>query len=89
MFMDKFPGLATLNIMGLHSPLSAVLSAIIFNAIIIVILIPLALKGVQYRAESSDKILSRNLSVYGLGGVVAPFVGIWIIDLFVRLIPGF
>ena len=89
MFMDKFPGLATLNIMGLHSPLSAVLSAIIFNAIIIVILIPLALKGVRYRAESSDKILSRNLSVYGLGGVVAPFVGIWIIDLFVRLIPGF
>lgn len=53
------------------------------------ILIPLALKGVRYRAESSDKILSRNLSVYGLGGVVAPFVGIWIIDLFVRLIPGF
>ena len=89
MFMDKFPGLATLNIMGLHGPLSAVLSAIIFNAIIIVILIPLALKGVRYRAESSDKILSRNLSVYGLGGVVAPFVGIWIIDLFVRLIPGF
>ena len=66
------------------------LSAIIFNAIIIVILIPLAPQGRAGTApESSDKILSRNLSVYGLGGVVAPFVGIWIIDLFVRLIPGF
>lgn len=89
MFMQAFPGLRVLNIMGLHSPLSAVLSAIIFNAVIIVILIPLALKGVKYRAESSEKILSRNLSIYGLGGIVAPFVGIWIIDLFVRLIPGF
>lgn len=89
MFMQQFPGLGVLNIMGLHSSLSAVLSAIIFNAIIIVMLIPLALKGVKYRAEASEKILSRNLSVYGLGGIVAPFVGIWIIDLFVRLIPGF
>lgn len=89
MFMEKFPGLGLLNIMGLHSSLSAVLSAIIFNAIIIVLLIPLALKGVKYRAEASEKILSRNLSIYGLGGIVAPFVGIWIIDLFVRLIPGF
>ena len=89
MFMEKFPGLGVLNIMGLHSSLSAVLSAIIFNAIIIVLLIPLALKGVKYRAEGSEKILGRNLKVYGLGGLVAPFVGIWIIDLFVRLIPGF
>lgn len=89
MFMYKFPGLATLNIMGLHSPLSAVLSAIIFNAVIIVILIPLALKGVNFRAEDSEKILSRNLKVYGLGGLVAPFLGIWFIDLFIRLIPGF
>ena len=89
MFMEKFPGLGLLNIMGLHSSLSAVVSAIIFNAIIIVLLIPLALKGVKYRAEASGKILSRNLKVYGLGGIVAPFVGIWIIDLFVRLIPGF
>ncbi|PLS31817.1 potassium-transporting ATPase subunit B [Bifidobacterium margollesii] len=89
MFMEKFPGLGVLNIMGLHSSLSAVLSAIIFNAIIIVILIPLALKGVKYRAEASEKILGRNLSVYGLGGIIAPFIGIWIIDLFVRLIPGF
>lgn len=89
MFMTQFPGLGVLNIMGLHSSLSAVLSAIIFNAIIIVMLIPLALKGVKYRAEASEKILSRNLSIYGLGGIVAPFIGIWIIDLFVRLIPGF
>ncbi|OZG55635.1 potassium-transporting ATPase subunit B [Bifidobacterium tissieri] len=89
MFMEQFPGLGVLNLMGLHSSLSAVLSAIIFNAIIIVLLIPLALKGVKYRAESSEKILGRNLSIYGLGGIVAPFVGIWIIDLFVRLIPGF
>lgn len=89
MFMEKFPGLGVLNIMGLHSSLSAVLSAIIFNAIIIVLLIPLALKGVKYRAEASEKILGRNLSIYGLGGIAAPFVGIWIIDLFVRLIPGF
>ncbi|MGO1345818.1 MAG: potassium-transporting ATPase subunit KdpB [Bifidobacterium psychraerophilum] len=89
MFMTLFPGLGTLNIMGLHSPLSAVLSAIIFNAIIIVILIPLALKGVRYRAEGSERILSHNIRLYGLGGIVAPFIGIWVIDLFVRLIPGF
>lgn len=89
MFMNAFPGLGALNIMGLHSPLSAVLSAIIFNALIIVALVPLALKGVKYRAESSDRILSRNLRIYGLGGLVAPFVGIWVIDLLVRLIPGF
>ncbi|NMM93357.1 potassium transporter KtrB [Bifidobacterium sp. DSM 109957] len=89
MFMEQFPGLGVLNIMGLHSSLSAVLSAVIFNAIIIVLLIPLALKGVKYRAESGEKILGRNLKIYGLGGIIAPFVGIWIIDLFVRLIPGF
>ncbi|MCI1211979.1 MAG: potassium-transporting ATPase subunit KdpB [Bifidobacterium tibiigranuli] len=89
MFMDNFPGLGMLNVMGLHSPYSAVLSAVIFNAIIIAVLIPLALKGVRYRAEGSGKILSRNLRLYGLGGVIAPFVGIWLIDLFVRLIPGF
>ncbi|QOL35397.1 potassium-transporting ATPase subunit KdpB [Bifidobacterium lemurum] len=88
MFMDRFPGLSALNIMGLHSSLSAVLSAVIFNAVIIVALIPLALKGVDYRAESGERLLGRNLKVYGLGGIVAPFVGIWAIDLFVRLIPG-
>ncbi|WP_255453891.1 potassium-transporting ATPase subunit KdpB [Cryobacterium sp. Hz9] len=89
MFMGVFPGLAVLNIMGLHSPSSAVLSAIIFNAIVIVVLIPLALRGVRYRPLSAAKILSRNLLVYGLGGVIAPFIGIKLIDLVVGLIPGF
>jgi len=89
MFMGVFPGLGALNIMGLHSPASAVLSAVIFNAIIIVILIPLALRGVTYRAMNASKILGRNLMIYGVGGIVAPFIGIWLIDLLVRLIPGF
>lgn len=89
MFMGVFPQLAALNIMGLHSPASAVLSAIIFNAIVIVFLIPLALRGVKYRAGNASSILGRNLAIYGLGGVIAPFVGIWMIDLLVRLIPGF
>ena len=89
MFMGVFPGLAVLNIMGLHSPSSAVLSAIIFNAIVIVVLIPLALRGVRYRPLSASKILSRHLLVYGLGGVIAPFIGIKLIDLVVGLIPGF
>ena len=89
MFAGVFPGLAVLNIMGLHSPASAILSAVIFNAIIIVILIPLALRGVSYRATSASRILSRNLLVYGVGGIVAPFIGIKLIDLLVTLIPGF
>ena len=89
MFMGVFPGLATLNIMGLSSPASAVLSAIIFNAIIIVLLIPLALRGVQYRAMTASQTLGRNLMLYGGGGVITPFLGIWLIDLGVRLIPGF
>jgi len=89
MFAGVFPGLGLLNIMGLHSPASAILSAIIFNAIIIVVLIPLALRGVKYRALSASKILSRNILVYGLGGIIAPFVGIKIIDLVISLIPGF
>ena len=89
MFAGIFPGLAVLNIMQLHSPASAVLSAIIFNAIIIVILIPLALRGVKYRPLGASAILSRNLLIYGLGGIIAPFIGIWLIDLVVRLIPGF
>ena len=88
-FMATYPGLSALNIMGLHSPASAVLSAIIFNAIIIVILVPLALKGVSYKPAGASEILARNLRIYGLGGVVAPFIGIWLIDLLVRLIPGF
>ncbi|ANJ25648.1 potassium-transporting ATPase subunit KdpB [Agromyces aureus] len=89
MFAGIFPGLAVLNIMQLHSPASAILSAIIFNAIIIVILIPLALRGVKYRAGGASSILSRNLLVYGLGGIIAPFIGIKLIDLVVSLIPGF
>lgn len=89
MFMTVFPGLAALNIMQLSSPASAVTSAIIFNAIVIVILIPLALRGVKYRPASASQILSRNLLVYGLGGVIAPFIGIKLIDIVVSLIPGF
>ncbi|MDF2560882.1 MAG: potassium transporter KtrB [Microbacterium sp.] len=89
MFMGVFPGLAALNIMQLHSPASAVTSAIIFNAIVIVFLIPLALRGVKYRPASASQILQRNLLIYGLGGVIAPFIGIKLIDLVVSLIPGF
>lgn len=89
MFAGVFPGLAALNVMQLSSPASAVLSAIIFNAIIIVILIPLALRGVAYRPLGATAILNRNLLVYGLGGIIAPFVGIKLIDLVVGLIPGF
>jgi K+-transporting ATPase ATPase B chain len=89
MFAGAFPGLAVLNIMGLSSPGSAILSAVIFNAIIIVILIPLALRGVRYRAASASQILRRNLIIYGLGGVIAPFIGIKLIDLVVSLLPGF
>ena len=89
MFMGVFPGLAALNIMQLHSPASAVTSAIIFNAIVIVFLIPLALRGVKYRPASTSQILQRNLLVYGLGGVIAPFIGIKLIDLVISLIPGF
>ncbi|MGK3952045.1 potassium-transporting ATPase subunit KdpB [Microbacterium sp. I2] len=89
MFMGVFPGLAALNVMQLNSPASAVMSAIIFNAIVIVFLIPLALRGVKYRAASASQVLSRNLFVYGLGGVIAPFIGIKLIDLVVSLVPGF
>jgi K+-transporting ATPase ATPase B chain len=89
MFMGVFPGLAALNIMQLSSPASAVTSAIIFNAIVIVFLIPLALRGVKYRPASASQVLSRNLLIYGLGGVIAPFLGIKLIDLVVSLIPGF
>jgi K+-transporting ATPase ATPase B chain len=89
MFVGVFPGLQALNIMQLHSPDSAILSAVIFNAIIIVILIPLALRGVRYRPSAAASLLSRNLLVYGLGGIIAPFIGIKLIDLLISLIPGF
>ncbi|MFD5393281.1 potassium-transporting ATPase subunit KdpB [Streptomyces sp. NPDC127097] len=88
MFSIAYPGLDKLNIMGLASPESAILSAVIFNALIIIALVPLALKGVQYRPMSADKMLRRNLGIYGLGGLIAPFIGIKIIDLLISLIPG-
>ncbi|MFE0414988.1 potassium-transporting ATPase subunit KdpB [Streptomyces tendae] len=88
LFAAVYPGLDKLNIMGLSSPSSAILSAVVFNALIIVVLVPLALKGVRYRPMSADRMLRRNLAVYGLGGLVAPFVGIKLIDLLVSLIPG-
>ncbi|TRW82741.1 potassium-transporting ATPase subunit KdpB [Mycolicibacterium sp. 018/SC-01/001] len=88
LFVGLFPGLDLLNIMRLHSPQSAILSAVIFNALVIVALIPLALRGVRYTPSSASKLLSRNLSLYGLGGIVAPFIGIKLIDLIVQLFPG-
>ncbi|MFF4606579.1 potassium-transporting ATPase subunit KdpB [Streptomyces sp. NPDC001339] len=88
MFSVAYPGLDKLNIMGLASPESAILSAVIFNALIIIALVPLALKGVQYRPMSADRMLRRNLGIYGLGGLIAPFIGIKIIDLLISLIPG-
>jgi K+-transporting ATPase ATPase B chain len=80
-FIAIYPQLGALNIMRLHSPTSAILSAVIFNALIIIALIPLALKGIKYRAESADRLLSRNLLIYGVGGVIAPFIGIKVIDV--------
>ncbi|MEV7542489.1 potassium-transporting ATPase subunit KdpB [Streptomyces sp. NPDC089915] len=88
MFAVVYPGLDKLNIMGLHSPESAILSAVIFNALIIIALVPLALKGVQYKPTSADKMLRRNLGLYGVGGLIAPFIGIKLIDLLITLIPG-
>ena len=81
MFMGAFPEIAPLNVMRLASPSSAILSAVIFNAIIIVLLIPLALRGVRYRPIGAAAILRRSLLVYGVGGIIAPFAGIKLIDL--------
>ena len=89
MFEGVIPGLAKLNILHLHSPQSAIASAIIFNALIIIALIPLALRGVRYRPASAQSLLRRNLLVYGVGGLIIPFVGIWAIDLIIQFIPGF
>jgi potassium-transporting ATPase ATP-binding subunit len=88
MFVAMFPGLDLINIMRLHSPVSAILSAVIFNAIIIVMLIPLALRGVRYTPSSASKLLSRNLYIYGVGGIIAPFIGIKLIDLVIQFVPG-
>ncbi|MDQ1553393.1 MAG: potassium-transporting ATPase ATP-binding subunit [Microbacteriaceae bacterium] len=89
MFVASYPGLAALNFMHLHSPASAILSAVVFNALIIIVLIPLSLRGVTYRAASVSRILGRNLWIYGVGGLIAPFIGIKLIDLVISLIPGF
>ena len=88
MFIVAFPGLEALNIMHLSSPQSAILSAVIFNALIIVALIPLALRGVKYRPASSASLLNRNLLLYGVGGLIVPFIGIKIIDILISFIPG-
>ncbi|MFD1934551.1 potassium-transporting ATPase subunit KdpB [Nonomuraea mangrovi] len=88
MFAAVYPGLDALNIMRLASPQSAILSAVVFNALVIIALIPLALRGVRYRPSSASKLLSRNLYIYGLGGIVAPFIGIKLIDLLIQFLPG-
>ena len=88
MFVALYPGLDKLNVMRLESPTSAILSAVIFNALIIIVLIPLALRGVRYRPAGAAKMLSRNLYIYGVGGLIAPFIGIKIIDLLIQFIPG-
>ncbi len=84
MFAGAFPVLDALNVMGLRTPQSAILSAVIFNALVIVALIPLALRGVKYRPLSAASLLRRNLLVYGLGGLVVPFVGIKVIDVIIH-----
>jgi K+-transporting ATPase ATPase B chain len=83
MFIAFYPQLEALNVMGLATPQSAILSAIIFNALIIVALIPLALKGIAYRPIGAAAVLRRNLLVYGLGGLIVPFIGIKLIDVLV------
>jgi K+-transporting ATPase ATPase B chain len=89
MFEGVIPGLAKLNILHLHSPQSAITSAIIFNALIIVALIPLALRGVRYKPNTASAMLRRNLWIYGFGGLIIPFIGIKLIDLIIQFIPGF
>jgi potassium-transporting ATPase ATP-binding subunit len=89
MFAGVFPGLRLLNIMHLHSPQSAITSAIVFNALIIIALIPLSLRGVRYQPASASALLRRNLWIYGAGGLIIPFIGIKLLDLIIRHIPGF
>ncbi len=86
MFMVAYPQLQALNIMGLSSPQSAILSAVIFNALVIIVLIPLALKGVKYRPLSASSLLQQNLLIYGLGGLIVPFIGIKIIDIIITAV---
>jgi K+-transporting ATPase ATPase B chain len=80
MFMTTYPALGNLNVMHLHTPQSAILAAVIFNALIIIALVPLALRGVRYRPSGAAALLRRNLMIYGIGGIIAPFPGIWLID---------
>jgi K+-transporting ATPase ATPase B chain len=86
-FVSTYPELGVLNIMGLSSPVNAILSAVIFNALIIVALIPLALKGVTYRPQNAATLLRNNLLIYGVGGVIVPFIGIKLIDLGLTALP--
>jgi len=88
MFVAAYPGLRSLNIMHLATPSSAILSAVVFNALIIIALIPLSLRGVRYRPASASALLTRNLWIYGVGGIVAPFIGIKLLDLLISQIPG-
>jgi K+-transporting ATPase ATPase B chain len=80
MFAATYPEMARLNVMGLRNPESAVLAAVIFNALIIIALIPLALRGVAYKPMNAAALLRRNLLIYGIGGIIAPFPGIWLLD---------
>jgi K+-transporting ATPase ATPase B chain len=86
MFAAFYPSLGAVNVMRLHTPQSAILSAIIFNALIIIALIPLALRGVQYRPQSAARLLTRNLLIYGVGGVIVPFIGIKAIDMLITAV---
>ncbi len=88
LFATAYPGLDRLNIMQLHSPESAIVSAIVFNALVIVALVPLALRGVQYKPSSASAMLRRNLLIYGVGGLITPFIGIKLLDLLISLVPG-
>ena len=86
MFVSIFPGLQAINVMGLANPQSAILAAVIFNALVIIALVPLSLRGVAYRAAPAADLLRRNLLIYGLGGILAPFLGIKAIDLFITAV---
>ncbi|MDX6263651.1 MAG: potassium-transporting ATPase ATP-binding subunit, partial [Kribbellaceae bacterium] len=88
LFAAAYPGLDKLNLMRLDSAESAILSAVIFNALVIIALVPLALRGVRYKPSSASAMLRRNLLIYGVGGLISPFVGIKLIDLLISLIPG-
>lgn len=89
LFVSRYRGLETLNIMRLHSPTSAVLSAVIFNALIIIALIPLALRGVKFRPATASALLRRNVLIYGVGGLILPFIGIKVIDMIITTLGVF